>query len=89
MYREPSKINGKEIKKCEDISIKPSTHKCKYIEFGENLTFNFDGEIDGSIADFWNEIDNTMVKKKMVSPTVEVSQILKKNPPQQNFESGL
>jgi hypothetical protein len=35
----------------------------------------FTGEIDSSIADFWNDIDNTMVKGKKPTSQIEVAQI--------------
>lgn len=81
----PSRINGRSIQKCEASNYKSpnASLKCNYIEFGENLSIKFNGEIDSSIAEFWNDIDQTMVKKKKQQPTatvIEVSQIISSNP---------
>lgn len=84
----PSKINGRAIQKCEASNYKTPTAslKCNYIEFGENLSMKFNGEIDSSIAEFWNEIDQTMVKKK--KPIIEVSQIMKNSQDHQKFATS-
>lgn len=60
--------------------------KCNYVEFGDKLSIKFNGALDSSIADFWNEIDPTMVKRKKTSASqIEVSQILRNNPSHHNF----
>jgi hypothetical protein len=83
----PPKINGRTIQKCEASSkLTNSTLKCNYVEFGENLSIKFNGEIDSTIAEFWNDIDRTLVKKRKPQH-IEVTQILKNNPSHQAFVS--
>ena len=57
--------------------------KCSYIEFGENLTVKLN-EMDSTVEDFWNEIDDTMVKIKP-NHQIEVTQIVKTSPLHQTF----
>jgi hypothetical protein len=64
------------LQKCSLKSAK-SSFKCNYIEFGENSSVTFN-EIDSSIADFWNEIDTTMVQKNK-QRHIEVIQVLKES----------
>lgn len=80
-------IDGNTIQKCEVSKDKfmKSGLKCNYLEFGENLTTKSDREIDTKIADFWNEIDQTMVKKRKPQ-SIQVTQTFKAGPSYQNFE---
>lgn len=72
------------VHKCEASSNKTSNVnlKCNYIEFGEKLSIKFTGELDPSIAEFWNEIDHTMVKR---TKPIEVIQVYRADPAHQSF----
>lgn len=63
LHRNPI-IDGRAIQKCESSSYNKSSIKCNYVEFGENLSIKFNGEMDSSIAEFWNDIDPSMVRSK-------------------------
>lgn len=72
---------GKTIPKCESSDPKSinSSLKCNYVEFCDDSTIKISGEIDASIAAFWNDIDPKMVGGRSFSTSqIEVTQILKK-----------
>lgn len=65
IFHSKPRIDGRSVQKCEASSYKPNASlKCNYVEFGENLSIRFSEEVDATIADFWNDIDPTMVKKR-------------------------
>lgn len=80
-------VNGRVIQKCEASSYKSlhSNLKCNYVEFAENLSIKFNGEIDSSIAEFWNEIDPSMVRKRKAQATSATLKSQKNFEVRQNF----
>lgn len=74
------RINGKALRKCEATELKSPTPglRCNYVDFGNNNSFTY-GEIDPAIAEFWNDIDPTMVQQNVDSsmPQIAVTQIIR------------
>lgn len=71
------KCNRNVAQKCV-LAVNRQPHaslKCKFIEFDNNGTS--EGELDAEIANFWNAIDPTMIRRKR--PQIEVKQISNTN----------
>ncbi|CRK92375.1 CLUMA_CG005926, isoform A [Clunio marinus] len=77
----PNKISGKAVRQCEALNYKSTNPslKCNIVEFGNDFTMKLTGEIDPTIAEFWNNIDPTMMgtKEDSLVSRNEVFQIFK------------